>query len=82
MFERLQVKSLPPIAAPPPPKTVDDAEEQVQSKHALSVALAAAAAAEAAAAAAQVAAEVAKLTSNPQPSSHQCKRKWMNLPLL
>ncbi|KAK3409108.1 protein IQ-DOMAIN 14 isoform X1 [Eucalyptus grandis] len=75
VFERLQVKSLPPIAAPPPPKTVDDAEEQVQSKHALSVALAAAAAAEAAAAAAQVAAEVAKLTSNPQPSSHQCKKE-------
>lgn len=75
MFEKLQIKTLPPIAAPPPPTTVDDAEEQVHSKHALSVALAAAAAAEAAAVAAQVAAEVAKLTSNPHPLSHQCKKE-------
>ncbi|KAI6670304.1 hypothetical protein NL676_005189 [Syzygium grande] len=75
VFEKLQIKTLPPVAAPPPPMTVDDAEEQVHSKHALSVALAAAAAAEAAAVAAQVAAEVAKLTSNPHPLFHQCKKE-------
>ena len=73
MFGRLMTKRLPSVKAPPPPSKetrLCEAEEEEQSKHALTVAIASAAAAEAAIHAAQVAVEVVRLQS-----AHQLKEK-------